>query len=59
MGLPIEGERFEHDQLEVLLRELDKAGLLTRTRPKTTNEYEERPFVFERLNATIESRKLL
>ena len=52
MGLPIEGERFEHDQLEVLLRELDKAGLLTRTRPKTTNEYEERPFVFERLNAT-------
>jgi hypothetical protein len=52
MGLPARRKRFRHEHLEALVRELDRAGLLTRARPNSIPEYKAKPFVIERLRAT-------
>ena len=51
MGLPANRERFNHEDMETLIAELDRAGLLARTRPKNFGEYEEKPFVLETFEA--------
>jgi len=52
LGLPAKRRRFRHDDLERLTSEIDKAGLLRRTRPNTIDEYNEKPFVLETVKAT-------
>ena len=52
LGLPSAGDRFEHESLEALIRELEATRQLLRRRPDNFTEYEEKPFALERLKAT-------